>query len=203
MTTDYCALADLKDELSIVSTEHDGKLALCITAASRQIEAFCGRRFYADTQTSDRTYFGDDAWNCEIDDLSTLTGLVVKIDTNFDGSYAQTLTIDTDFIAMPLNAPSQIPAEPYRHIRLIQAYTPFTIPMGPRPGLKVTATWGWPAIPDEVKKACRLQAALLFKAKDTAFGVAEFAGAGVAMRVQRMHPVAAALLDPFMKAAVG
>jgi hypothetical protein len=73
-----------------------------------------------------------------------------------------------------------------------------------RPGVQVTAKFGWPAIPDDVTKACLVQAGLLFKADDASLGAIQFADAGVALRMQnRLHPVAEALLEPYCKPRVG
>ena len=57
-----------------------------INAASRQIDAFCGRYFYADGSASARKFFTDDLYRLKVDDISTTTGLVVKYDDDDDGN---------------------------------------------------------------------------------------------------------------------
>jgi hypothetical protein len=70
--------------------------------------------------------------------------------------------------------------------------------------VQVTAKFGWPAVPDNVEKACIIQAVQLFKAKDAAFGVASFGDMGGGLRVHAgLNPIARALVDQFARPAVG
>jgi hypothetical protein len=67
--------------------------------------------------------------------------------------------------------------------------------------VQVTAKWGWPAVPPAVKQAAFIVAADLFKAKDSAFGVAGFGEFGAVRVGSRMNPQAQALLAPFVENA--
>ena len=130
--------------------------------------------------------------------ISTLTGLIVKIDTDYDGTFETTLTIDTDFILEPLNALTEVPAWPYTEIVLVANYA---FPTGRRAGAQVTAKFGWPAIPDDVTMANALLAHDLFKSKDAPFGVAGATDFGV-LRIKQNSTIMA-LLEGFRKVSVG
>jgi hypothetical protein len=42
---------------------------------------------------------------------------------------------------------------------------------GLRPGVEVTAKWGWPSVPDDIEVACQILTADLYKRKDSPGGV--------------------------------
>lgn len=208
ITNGYCTLADLKPELRIptADTDDDSRLEVAIAAASRQIDAHCGRRFWQDASVQVREYYATDPRHCEVDDISTTSGLIVKIDDDDDGTFETTLTISTNFILRPLNAADRVPVWPFDEIVLVDTVNAqaFSLHSSGRPGVQVTARFGWPAVPDDVKKACLVQSAMLFKSADAVFGVTEFANAGAALRVGRtINPIAAALLEPYCKPRVG
>ncbi|MGA0894499.1 MAG: hypothetical protein ACO3S5_07720 [Ilumatobacteraceae bacterium] len=208
ITNGYCTLAELKPELRIpvlTDIDDDARLEVAIAAASRQIDAHCGRRFWQDSGVVQREFYANDYRRCEVDDISTTTSMVVQIDDDDDGTFETTLHINTDFILRPLNANHRVPVWPWEEIVLVDAINGnFPMSQSGRPGVRVTARFGWPAVPDDVKKACMVQSAMLFKSADAVFGVTEFANAGAAMRVGRtMNPIAAALLEPYCKPRVG
>ncbi len=63
--------------------------------------------------------------------------------------------------------------------------------------IRITAKWGWPTVPAEIELATRLQAARLYRRKDSPQGVItspEFGG----IRVSRFDPDVRALLGAFM-----
>lgn len=204
----YATLDQLKAQMRITVSDYldDDRMELSIAAASRQIDAHCGRRFWQDSAVVDRQFYADNSRICHIDDVSTLTGLVVKVDDDDDGTFETTLTITTNFILRPLNAADMVPVHPWDELVLVDSNGAVSFPVHGtgRPGVQVTARFGWPAVPDDVAKACLVQAGLLFKADDASLGAIQFADAGVALRMQnRLHPVAEALLEPYCKARVG
>lgn len=149
----------------------------------------------------DRQFYADHPHLIEVDDISTTTGLVVKIDTDGDGGFATTLTVSTDFLLLPLNAADQYPIEPYTELLLTGTYT---FPGGVRPGLQVTAKFGWPAVPENVEQACMVQTAMILKSPSAALGVAAFGDLGGGLRVTAgLHPTAKALLSRYAKPAIG
>lgn len=199
ITNGYCTLAQLKADMHVHDSVDDSRFELAIAAASRQIDAHTGRRFWQDSTVQARTYFASSPVEVDVDDISTTTGLLVKIDTDDDGVYETTVAA-TDYVLFPTNAAARVPVWPYTRIRLVGDDYFYA---GDRPTVQITAKFGWPAIPDDVTKACLVQSAQLFKASDAVFGVAQFAEAGLALRVQnRLNPMAEALLEAYITAKV-
>ena len=206
MTNGYTTLAFMRAELGYkiaADTDDDAAIERSVEAASRQIDGWCGRKFWVDGSAVAREFYADSPRLCCVDDISEITALVVKIDEDANGTFERTLTISTDFILLPANAADQTPVWPYTEIVLADNYT-FPIWSNGRPGVQVTAKFGWPAVPDDIEKACVIQAEMLFKAKDAPLGVAGFDQMGSAMRVRSdLHPMAKSLLAPYRKPAVG
>ena len=205
LTNAYATLAQLKAENNIggADTSYDTKLEIALNAASRQIDGYCGGRFfYQDAALSVRTFYADDGETCFVDDISTTTGLIVKTDDNDDGTFENTLTLNTHFILLPTNAAAKHPVEPYTCIRLVDSgITAFPMSYSGRPGVQVTAKFGWPAVPDDVEKACLIQATQLFKASDAVFGGLSFE-AGILRVRDTLNPMAAALVERYCKPRV-
>ena len=200
LTNAYCSLEQLKLHLNVPDSFDDDKAEMAISAASRQIDAHCGdmRQLWLSSATSVRHFEVDDSTHCYVDDISTTTGLVVKVDTNGDGTYADTLTLNTHYILEPYNAAHKYPVRPYTEIEIVDG-TGGYFPTGPRPGVQVTAKFGWPAVPDDVTKACVIQAALLFKAQDATFGAAQLGLDGSTVFIGQLHATARGLLEPYVR----
>lgn len=210
MITDYCTAAELKADLGVGDSADDLSITSAISAASREIDGHCGRSFWQDTTVVTREFYAasptcldllDQPGEQPAREISTTTGLIVKTDEAGTGTFGTTLTISTDFLVSPRNAVADGIA-----ISQLDLVDNFNFPRASngRAGVQITAKFGWPSIPDDVNKACRIQAAQLFKAKDAAFGVVSFGDAG-ALRVgsKRLHPVAAGLLERYQIVPVG
>ncbi|HCT81756.1 MAG TPA: hypothetical protein DGT23_35285 [Micromonosporaceae bacterium] len=175
-----------------------------INAASRAIDRFCGRKFYLEAAVGIRVYRPkepDIAW---VDDIGTTTGLVIKTDTDGDGTWTTTWQSD-DYQLEPLNADvvgAGSTVQPYAWWRIVAIDTE-TFPVSEnRVTLQVTARFGWSAVPDDVTEACLLKAAGLYKRKDSPQGIAGFDGFG-AVRVTRSDPDVVSLLRPYMRLQIG
>ena len=202
LTNAYATLADLKVELNITSVQYDTKLEAALNAASRQIDGHTGRFFYQDASLEVSTYYSDDYVECSTDDISTTIGLIVKIDNDDDGTFETTLTLNTNYILLPTNAANSWPAMPYTTIRLVDyGQTVFPQWSSGRPNTQVTAKFGFPAIPDDVAKACLIQATQLFKSSDAAFGGLSFE-AGILRVRDTLNPMAAALVERYVRPRV-
>lgn len=208
--TAYTTIEELRDELgnyTSTDTSDDAKAQRAIDAAARAIDDHCGQRFWQDSSVVDRQFYADGVACCFVDadqcaGISTTTGLVVKIDQDGDGTFETTLTINTDFILLPRNAAAEVPVRPYTEVRLVDNYG-FPWLSNGRPGVQVSAKFGWPAVPDQVNKACLIVAADLFKSKDAPFGVvgsSEFGQLRVTPGVARMAQM---LLRNLQKAKAG
>lgn len=165
-------------------------------SASRAVDVYCGRRFYADATASARTFHATSPAVVLTDDFSTTADLVVKTDTAGDGTFATTWTINTDFILEPANGVRD-GIEGWPYTRIVALDTKWFPRMLRRPGVQVTAKWGWAAVPEPVKLATKMLALEHYRQRDTPFGVM---GMGdFAMRV-RANPQVALLLDPYRTA---
>lgn len=203
ITNGYATLAELKTVLGNVDdTTDDTELEDCVETASRDVDAFCGkgRKFWQDDPAVARSYYACHPRLLHVDDISTTSNLVVKVDEDDDGTFETTLTINEDFIVMPVNAASEYPVRAYETIMLLDGTLTswFGLSSG-RPSVQVTAQFGWPAVPEAVKRATLLQAKSLFKADNTQFGTFQLGIDGPVSRVPRMDPVAAARLEPFVR----
>lgn len=209
ITNGYTTLNIIRAAVGITDaadTSEDSKLEAAVNAASRQIDGYCGQRFWLDGSVVDRQLFADSGRVAYVDGdyggIATTAGLVVKIDADGDGTFETTLTQGTDFQIQPLNAADLTPVQPFTSLWLSDNYS-FPMLANGRAGVQVTARWGWPAVPDDVAQACLIQAEQLYKAKDAAFGVAGFGEFGAIRIRSALHPIAEGLLAPYRRPALG
>lgn len=191
ITNGYCTLAQLKQVLRITDTVDDVMFEARISEASRVIDDYCNRRFYADSSATARLFAAAESTTVVVDDISTTTGLVVKTDSNGDGTYATTLTA-ADFQTEPLNAISR--GVPITRI-ITTASGRFPTATAPA-GVEVTAKWGWPSVPQPVQSACVILAGRLVKRGDSLLGVAGFGDLG-AITVRSIDPDVQRMLAPY------
>lgn len=203
ITNGYCTLTQLKDRLNITDTADDLELESAINAASRQIDQFCGRRFWQDADVEVREYYPDDSRLCVVDDISTTTGLIVKTDEDDDGTFETTLAISTNFILRPLNAADEVPVWPYTEIVVVDGSNYFPRPSSGRATVQVTARFGWPDVPPDVELACLIQARHLYKAQDATFGSFQLGADGMPTRIRPLDQTSEVLLSPYRKEWVG
>lgn len=191
----YASLERFKSRLGITASTDDDELTEALDSASREIDSFCGRRFYADTTATARRYRPRDACLALVDDFWSTTGLVVATDDG-SGAYATTLTLDTDFILEPLDGVVDGAAGwPYWKIRLLGSRQFWCA--SNRPPLQVTAKWGWAKIPRPVTQACLIMAQANYKLKDVAFGAAGIGDLGIV--TVRQVPAAMTKLAPYQR----
>lgn len=177
----YATLAELKSYVAIPSgdTADDTLLELAVEAASREIDTFCGRRFWVDPSVVARYYTATDGDAVDIPEgISTTTGLIIKTDDDDDGTYETTWTANTDYRLEPINAAAN--GEPWTRIVAVgDRLFPTTIYRG----VEITSKAGWATVPTPVKQACLILASKLFKRKDSPFGVAGSAEYGSELRI--------------------
>lgn len=163
----YCTLADIKDVDVLgfpTNTTHDVMLTLAINDASRQIDEWCGRRFYYALET--RYFRADDRACLPVFDIANTTGFALYTDNDGDGTYENTWT-STDYDFAPYNA--ALDGKPYTEI-LLQPNSSMYFSRAHK-GVKVTANFGYPSIPKQVTRVCILQAERVFKRYIATFGV--------------------------------
>lgn len=206
ITNGYTTLALVAGELGVTTPGiYDSRIEQAIEAASRQIDDYTGRKFWQDGSVVAREFYADDYSELyshagAVMDISTATGLIVKLDTADTGAFGTTLTITTHFVLTPANAADD--GEPYTGIRLVDSLYSFPMSSSGRPGVQVTAKFGWASVPEPVATACLIQSVLLYKATDAALGGLSF-GDGSFMRVRGgLNPVAQSLVDRYTFARV-
>ena len=170
----YATLAEAKGFLSISDSVDDTLLENMIESASRSIDRIANRRFYLDSTASARQYRVSSPVILYTDDIGTTTGLIVQTDDDGDGTFETTLTLNTDYIMDPLTALSL--GRPFTQVTVVSTSKTFPIfpglfQNGLRPGVQVTAKFGWPSVPDDINQACLILTADLYKRKDSPGGI--------------------------------
>lgn len=196
----YATLNELKGFVGIptADTADDTTLTSALDSASAQVDAFCDRTFGADASPTVRLYQVDNTGRLDVDPISTTTGLVVKTDDNADGTFETTWTLDTDYRLEPINAAAA--GDPWT--RLVVLGTRWFPKIAYRPGVQVTARFGWPGgtAPAPVKHATLIQASRLWLRKNAPFGVAGSVEFGSEMRLlAKLDPDVESLLRPYRR----
>jgi hypothetical protein len=194
--TEYATVAELKVRIGIGDATDDAVLLAVLKAVSRGIDNYCARFFYQTAAATVRYYTPRNGNAVLIDDCVSLSA--VQTDANGDRTYEQTWAT-TDYDLEPDNAGAE--GRPYWKI----AQTPngsYCFPVGLRKGLKLTGVWGWPETPAPVKEACLIQAARVFKRKDSPFGIAGSPDVGM-LRIGRLDPDVLWMLDAYRHLTVG
>lgn len=196
LTNGYCTLAQLKsaEVLNLAaSTTHDEILETVIEAVSRMIDEKCARQFYSVTEA--RYFTARKCHYLDVDDIASASGVTVETDLDGDGTY-ETAFASTDYNLAGYNNISK--GWPYTLIE--------TAPLGLyefptiRRGVKVTATWGWAAVPKNVQLACILQSSREYKRFTTPLGSAGASAVGViTLSIPKLDPDVEMLLQPFVR----
>ncbi|MEU5094943.1 phage gp6-like head-tail connector protein [Streptomyces sp. NPDC020996] len=193
MANEYGTLTALKSRLSIEAddTSRDTLLTSALGAASRSIDKACGRRFWLDAAPVARTYRpagrvarGADGELLLVDDIGSATSLVVET-----GS-AASWTAVTGYETSPDNA--LVDGQAITGLRRLGGS------WGASTGrVRVTARFGWPAVPDDITEAALIQASRLYKRKDSPEGIIGSAEWGV-RSLSRRDPDVWALIEPYI-----
>lgn len=198
MANEYSTLTLLKSSLHITDTDRDALLQGALTAASRGIDNSTGRRFWLDATATARVINPRGKVVCDtegehliVDDIGATTGLVVEV-----GRGSSWTAVTSEVEAEPTDALDQ--GEPVTS--LLRLYSRWQFATGQR--VRVTAKWGWPAIPDVVAQAALIQAGRLFKRKDSPEGILGNAEWGV-VRLSRIDPDVQALVQDLVLPGFG
>jgi hypothetical protein len=165
---DYCTPEDIKIAFDVASTD-DQSLALAVTSASRLVDSMCGRTFGV-TASADRYVNPLDAYCAGIPDAATITA--VASDDGADGTYSTSWSA-SDWYGAPVGhiGPHGGTGWPFTAIVAVGGRT-FSRGTNRRPLVKVTGTWGWSAVPEDVHQATVFLAAEMFKAREAPLGTA-------------------------------
>lgn len=196
LTNGYCTLAQLKsaDVLNKAnSTASDEVLETIIEAVSRLIDNATARQFFTTTET--RYYRAKNPFCLEVDDIASSSGVTIDIDLDGDGTYEYTLA-STDYYLGGYNDLSK--GFPYALIET-SPFAQYTFSTAKR-GNKVTATFGWAAVPKPVTLACILQSNREYKRFNTALGVAGATATGmITLDIPSLDPDVEKLLQQYKR----
>jgi hypothetical protein len=199
----YCTAQELRDQLqdgnSNLST---ALLERAINAASRAVDKHCGRRFWKDAAVVARTYQPALCREVIVDDIADRTGLIVATDEALDGTFS-TVWPSSDYELGPRNADvvaSGSSGDAFAFWKIAAINEPGNVfPVSAhRATVRVTAKFGWSAVPADVNEATILKAASLFKRKDAPFGIAGVNDFGP-VRITRTDPDVIELLRAFRR----
>lgn len=193
LSNGYCTLAEVKasDVLNLTNTDHDVILESIIEGVSRAIDNYCGRRFYATTET--RYYTPEANGRIYVDDISTSSGLTIYTDEGHDGTYENTWAT-TDYELLPYN--STLNGDPITTIdaTVLGAYR---FPRG-RKAVKITASFGYASVPKPINRACVLQSVRLLKRYITPLGQSAATSIGtINLTIPAFDPDVTMLLRPY------
>jgi hypothetical protein len=200
-TNAYATTAQIKAALRIGTADSidDVLIDNCSGAASRLIDGYCNRKFWSVGSATSRVYTAEDDYYCSIDDIAG-TALTLKTSSLADGVFDVTWTV-TDYQLEPLNGNLDGLTWSYDKIRAVGDYLfpNVNANYGSQALVQVTATFGWPSVPEPVTQATIIQASRLFKRYDSPLGVAGFGDMG-AIRVSRaLDPDVAQLVEPYRR----
>jgi hypothetical protein len=189
----YTSLEVLKARLGISDGTDDAALEAVITAVSRAIDDYCGRRFYAASET--RYFTARHGDRLMVDDLLSVTSLAT--DDDGDRTY-ETVWAATDYDLEPANA--ALDGEPYWEIRAAPEGR-YSFPSTSR-GVKIVGSFGFAATtPAVIEEATLAQCKLVFDARNSVSGV-EGGSVNPSVTVS-LHPFVRTLLNPYRRISVG
>ncbi|HEY9351873.1 MAG TPA: hypothetical protein VIP28_01425 [Nocardioides sp.] len=200
MAQSYGSVATLKAQLNIepADTSRDDLLTRALAAASRGIDKACGRgrRFWLDAAPVARVFTPFDRVVCRddgdlllVDDIGSTTGLVVE--TGTAGSWASVTSYET--------SPDNALLDGHAITGLLLTNGTWGTALN---RVRITAQFGWPAVPDDITEAALIQAARLYRRKDSPEGVTGSAEWGV-VRLSRRDPDVWNLIEPYILPGFG
>lgn len=193
----YVTAVQLKAYLGITDSTDDTAITDAVNSITEEIDEYCGRQFNLATSATARVYEPRSHRMIEVDDIASTSGLVVKVDTAGDGTYATTIAA-ANYQLRPLNGVVDgRTGWPYTQIEAINYCWPTCWQIAP---IQVTAIWGWAAVPKAVILAAYIAGNESFGMRGARFGVANYDQWGP-IRVKD-NPIVRRKLDPYRRHAV-
>ena len=197
----YATRNQIKAALRIgtADTQDDDLIDNCAGAASRLIDGYANRQFWAYSSATTRVFTAGDSYVCEIDDIAG-TALTLKTstlaDTNFDVTWSP-----SDWQLEPVNGILDGLTVPYTRIRAVGDYLFPTLNanFGSEALVQLTAVYGWPSVPEPITQAVIIQASRIFKRYDSPLGVAGFGDLGAIRVTRALDPDVAQLVEPYRR----
>jgi hypothetical protein len=193
VANEYVTLDELKAQFGIEPADdtRDAELNRARASASRSIDKTTGRRFWLDEDPVQRVFNPrgrivreTDGELFLVDDIGSAAGLVVET-----GSGASWSAV-TGYESSPDNALAE--GRPVTGLlRVLGTWGTSTS------RLRITAQFGWPAVPDDIHEAALILASRLFKRKDSPEGIIGSAEWGV-RNLSRRDPDVWNLIEPYI-----
>ena len=189
----YTTLTQLKAKLlpeGATFTTNDTMMENIIEAVSRWIDAYCGRIFYT-TSSETRVYTPITSHLVVTDDIATITSVKLDIGartypTTLASTDYDTLPFNTSSTVMPIMGLTVAPNGSYNFYpsinKSVQIVGTFGVPSG--------CTWL-----EQVREACEIQCARIYKRKDAPFGVTGTGALGQISVLEGLDTDVKALLD--------
>jgi hypothetical protein len=187
----YCTLAEIKSALRIApsDTQDDALLERAIEGASRRIDGYCNRFFYSKNATA--SFPARFERYLLVPDLASST-LTLRTDDDGDGVF-ETTWANTDYVLEPTD--NSVSGVPFRKIVATKDKT-FPVLYEPaRSSVQIQGTYGWSAVPHDIREACVLLSMRGFARYNSALGVVGFAD--MAIQVRAVDPDVRDFLNPY------
>ena len=194
----YVDLERLRSHVGISDFSDDSGLSAAIATAEAAVDAYCGRTFATSTSATARLFAAEpDSYVLRLgrSTIGSTTGLLVEVDLGASATWDTVAA--SDFTLEPVDGigPDGRAGWPATVIRRHDAWWP--VSSTGRPLVRITARWGWAAVPAAVGHATLLLSAELWKLQDAPLGTGTFGAA--AFRVEDNAGVVS-LLGPFRRA---
>lgn len=204
ITNGYATLAQIKatDRLNISTSDSVSDTALegIITAVSRAIDRDCGRYFYKSTAAENRYFTARSSTTIFVGDVVSVSALYTD-NLSGDRTYPNTWST-TDYDLFPYEADAVSEPEPFRFIDIAPQGL-YRFPALLAKGVKLSAVFGWNAVPAAVTEACLLWSERWFKRYKTPLGISAFNALGEQMsRIPPPDPDVKDLLNNYRMPAI-
>lgn len=183
----YVELDIVKARLNITTDPYDDALEGSIAAASKAIEDYCGQHFNQSATATEKVFTVSFPDVLEIPNLVTVS----EIATDDGNRTYESVWAATDYDLYPYDAEDN--SVPYTEIRRSPLGN-YSFPSSVK-GIRVTAIWGWPAVPPTITEAAALTASRLWKRTESPLGLSsrgEFE-----FEIPKIDPDVRGLLAPY------
>lgn len=192
--TPYVTADELREEIqsgAVASLNLEGLYDRAVRAATEAVDRWTYRRFDAAGDTATARTFKPSAcgrYVLELDDIASDTDLAVATDTSDNGTFAALEA--ADWWAELDNVTGMVVG--------IRAAGRFPASSVGRRTVQITARWGWPETPEDIKRATTIWAMRLVNRRSTPTGVVGFGEFG-GVKLSTIDPDVKALLGPYRR----
>lgn len=176
----YCTVDQARAWVGFNDSIDDGELAVALAAAELTINTYCGgQRFELDATATARTFPVTSTGVVDLGArgavIGNTTGMLVATDVNDDGLYS-TAWAASDWFTEPYDGIGPDGSTGWPITRVVSTGN-LWFPTGTtRPGVKITARWGWAVTPAPVSLACRMLTVAWHHRRATIAGQGGFEG---------------------------